>query len=212
MHCCQCEGIETFFDKKVAKRDLKRYRKKGPVRTTRILIEALTSNGIPGQTLLDIGGGVGAIQHEFLKAGLENATNVDASKAYIASAQEEAGRQGFADRVSYHHGDFVDLAPEIEEADIVTLDRVICCYDDMERLVGLSAERAGKLYGVVYPRDNWLMKVARPVINFVFWLKGNPFRMFVHPTQAVDTRIQESGLKPYFHRKTAIWQVVVYAR
>ncbi|MEE9166989.1 MAG: class I SAM-dependent methyltransferase [Candidatus Neomarinimicrobiota bacterium] len=196
----------------MAKRDLKRYRKKGPVRTTRILIEALTSNGIPGQTLLDIGGGVGAIQHEFLKAGLENATNVDASKAYIASAQEEAGRQGFADRVSYHHGDFVDLAPEIEEADIVTLDRVICCYDDMERLVGLSAERAGKLYGVVYPRDNWLMKVARPVINFVFWLKGNPFRMFVHPTQAVDTRIQESGLKPYFHRKTAIWQVVVYAR
>ena len=212
MNCCQCQGIETFFNKKVATKELERYRKKGPASTTRILIEALKVEGVDGKSLLDIGGGIGSIQHELLNAGVSTATNVDASTAYIETAKQEAERQGFIDRVNYQYGDFVDVAPEIQQADIVTLDRVICCYDYMERLVGLSAERARKLYGLVYPRDNWLMKTARPIINFFFWLKRNPFRMFVHPTQAVDTKVRENGLEPHFYRKTALWQVVVYVR
>ena len=45
------------------------------------------------------------------------------------------------------------MSDEIEAADVVTLDRVICCYPDMEALVGRSAERALRLYGLVHPRD-----------------------------------------------------------
>jgi hypothetical protein len=32
--CRQCRGIEKFFDRKEADRDLGRYRKKGPAKTT----------------------------------------------------------------------------------------------------------------------------------------------------------------------------------
>ena len=212
MNCCQCQGIETFFDKKVATKELERYRKKGPASTARILIEALKAEGVDGKSLLDIGGGIGSIQHELLNAGVSTATNVDASTAYIKAAKQEAEHQGLIDRVNYQYGDFVDVAPEIQQADIVTLDRVICCYDDMERLVRLSAERARNLYGLVYPRDNWLMKTARPIMNFFFWVQRNPFRMFIHPTQAVDSQVRKNGLEPHFYRKTALWQVVVYVR
>ncbi len=47
--------------------------------------------------------------------------------------------------MSHHLGDFVEVAGSIQPADIVTLDRVICCYPDVERLVGLSSQRATRL-------------------------------------------------------------------
>jgi len=103
------------------------------------------------------------------------------------------------------------LAPGIAPSDIVTLDRVICCYPDMEALVRLSVARASKLYGVVYPRDAWWMKIAIPIGNFILWAMRNSFRAFVHPTKEVETIVRSNGLERRFYRKTAIWQVAVYA-
>ena len=66
MGCCQCQGIESMFDKKAAKRELKRYLKKGPSKTTIMLLDAVNKVGVQGLTFLDIGGGIGAIQHALL--------------------------------------------------------------------------------------------------------------------------------------------------
>ena len=90
MSCCQCQGIQMLFGERVARRDLRRYRRKGPIRTTRILIDALQAEDIVGATLLDIGGGVGAVSNELLSAGAARATVVDASPAYLHAAQMEA--------------------------------------------------------------------------------------------------------------------------
>jgi magnesium-protoporphyrin O-methyltransferase len=212
MDCCQCQGIEKLFNEKEARNDLSSYRKDGPTRTTRILIDALKAEDIEGKTLLDIGGGVGAIHHELLEAGLAQAIDVEASTAYMKIAQEEATRQGHADRVSYHHANFVDIAPQIPPSDIVTLDRVICCYHDMPSLVGLSVARASRLYGLVFPRDAWWMRAAMRVANLYFRLVRNPYRGYVHRTQAVDHLVRENGLRRRFYKTSGIWQVVVYAR
>lgn len=212
MTCPHCQGLESLFDKKTATKELKDYRKKGPEKSTRLLIEALKDKGVKGATLLDIGGGVGAIQHELLQAGAIRATNVDASTAYLEAAQEEAQRLGLAERVSYHYGNFVELAPDLASAKIVTLDRAVCCYPDMPTLVGLSAEKAEKLYGLVYPKDTWWLKVAAKVMNFVFWLERTPYRFFVHPTEAVESVVQGKGLQRIFYKRTFLWQIVVYGR
>ncbi len=212
MNCCQCQGIEALFDEKYVTRELARYRKKGPDKTTRILIDTLKAEGVQGMTLLDIGGGVGDIQHELLHAGVRSATNVEASTAYIGAAKAEAERQGHADRVSYQHGDFVDLASHLPPADIVTLDRVICCYHDMEKLVGLSTARTRKLYGLIYPRDVWWVKIGLAIGNLFFRLRRSPFRVFVHPTEAVEAVVVSNGFKRRFDQRTLIWQVVVYTR
>lgn len=207
---CQCQAIERQFDRRVAARQLKRYRRKGPARSTQMLIDALRAEGIQGATLLDIGGGVGAIAHELLRAGAATATSVEASAAYIAAAREGAEGQGHDDRVAYYHGDFVELAPQIESADIVTLDRVICCYGDLESLVGLSSARARKLYGVVYPRETWWVKLGVALINLGCRLRWQAFRAFVHPAEAVEAIVRRHGLERRFYRQTFIWQVVVY--
>ena len=212
MTCCQCQGIETCYNRKSVAKNLKKYRKNGPSKTTCTLIEALKAEDIKGTTLLDIGGGVGAIQHELLKAGVSNAINVEASKAFIEAAKEEAERQGHANRISHHHGNFVDLASNIPQADIVTLDKVICCYHDMRALVGLSSSLARRFYGVIYPQDTWRTKIGFAFENFIYWLRRTSFRVFVHPTIAIDTMLRENGLEQIFYRKAGIWQIVVYTR
>jgi magnesium-protoporphyrin O-methyltransferase len=213
MVCNQCCGIENMFDEKKASQELKGYRKKGPGGGTRLLINVLASEGVDGMTLLDIGGGIGAIQHELFKAGINRATDVDASSAYLQAAQEESARQGHAEQTTFHRGNFVDLAPEIDAADIVTLDRVICCYPDMDVLVRLSSERAKKFYAVVFPRDNQLMRLAATVGNFFLRLSGNPFRTFIHSTAEVEAIVTSNGLRRHFYDTSGlVWQVIVYTR
>ncbi len=212
MKCCQCRGIEACFNQKAVAKDLKRYRENGPDKTTRILIDALKTEGVEGMLLLDIGGGVGAIQHGLLNAGASSCINVEASMAYIGAAKEEAERRGYADRVSQQHGNFVDLAPNMAQADVVTLDRVICCYHDVQALVGLSSALARRLYGVVYPRATWWVKLSFAVENFRYWVRRNPFRVFVHPTEAVDAILRNNGFERRFYREDRTWQMVVYAR
>lgn len=213
MDCCQCQGIETKFDQKYVAKKLKKYRKKGPKKTTWQLIEALRAEDIDGMTLLDIGGGVGDIQHEMLTSGVRYAANNEASTAYVEACRQEAERLGHSDRIHHIPGNFVELAKDIAPADIVTLDRVICCYDDMPSLVSLSAQKAQRFYGIVYPRDTWWIRLGILVYyNFRNWLQRNPMRMFVHPPEAVEAVIRSNGLERHFYRVMGPWQVLVYYR
>lgn len=212
MSCAQCRGLESQFGERIAAKDLRRYRRRGPDRTTRMLIDALTREGVAGTTLLDIGGGVGAISHELLGAGVARATHVDAAPAYLTVAEAEARRRGHVDRIAFRRGDFTVVAPEIAPADIVTLDRVICCYDDMTALVGMSAARARRFYGAVYPRDVWWVRAALVVVNLFLRLRRSLFRTFVHSTAAIDAEVARQGLIRRFTQQTSVWQVVVYAR
>ncbi|MGD8699956.1 MAG: hypothetical protein PVJ43_11735, partial [Gemmatimonadales bacterium] len=140
------------------------------------------------------------------------ATAADAASAYLEAAHQEAERQGHADRVQYRYGDFVQLADELERADIVTLDRVICCYHDMRSLVERSLDKAVRLYGLVYPRDVWWTRVGNRLLNLYLWLTRNPFRVFVHSERAIDDRVRAAGLEPCYRRLTPFWQVVLYSR
>lgn len=203
-------GCEAQFNRRVAARDLRRYRKKGPVRTAQMLIDALTHAGVRNRTLLDIGGGVGAMQHALLQAGAAHAVGVDASQAYLHAAREEAARQGHAQHLETHHGDFVALADQLSAADIVTLDRVICCYQNMEALVTRSADRARHLYGLVYPRRTWWTRMAFATCNTLLRLRRSSFRAFVHVPKDVDHLLRMRGLVPIFRHNTLLWQILVY--
>ncbi len=211
---CAC-SVGNEFGEKSAQRDLRAYRRSGPDRTTRWLIEGLRGAGpagVAGMTVLDIGAGVGAVHLELLKAGAASAVDVDGSPAYVTTAIGEAARQGVADRVEHRAGDFVELAPAVAPADLVALDRVVCCYPDMRELVGLSAARAGRRYGLVYPRDSWWVRGGGAVFNATLRLFRRRLRMYIHPTADVEAIVRAAGLQPAFRRQTLFWQVAVYER
>ncbi len=211
MECCQRE-IESYFDQDVVAHKLKTYREKGLKRETRLLAEMLRAEGVSGLTLLDIGGGIGAIEHALLEAGMRRVTNVEASTAYANGARAEAARRGMDGRIDVKHGDFVALAPAISPADVVTLDKVVCCYWEYESLVRLSAEKAGRFYGLILPPDTWWMKLGSLV---EFWLsrpRRGGLRFFIHPIDEISRILREMGFEPCGHGRTFTWRIFLYRR
>jgi magnesium-protoporphyrin O-methyltransferase len=209
---CQCQGCDSQFGTQHAEKDLKRYRSSGPDATTRLLLDALKTQGLEGATLLDVGAGIGVVHHELLSAGARSAIHVDATDANIYLAEQEATRRGHREQVVFLRGDFVDLAPEIAAADIVTLDRVICCYSNMERLVDASAAKARRLYGAVYPRERRIFKVWIALENLARRILGNPFQTYIHSISAIDRTLERNGLQRRWVRDTFAWRVAVYSR
>jgi magnesium-protoporphyrin O-methyltransferase len=213
MTCCGASACESQFDQRRAARELKNYRAHGPAHpTTRAMIHLLRRALKDGSTLLDIGGGIGAIQYDLLEAGVQEVTAVDASSAYQQAARAEAERRGVSARIQFRLGDFVTLAPEVAAADIVTLDRVVCCYPDMEPLVRLSAERCRRLYGLSYPRYRWPVRAVVSTENAFRRLFRNPFRSFVHSPVVMDRLLTTLGFTLQSKVRTFAWEVVVYER
>jgi magnesium-protoporphyrin O-methyltransferase len=203
----------SFYNERRATSDLRRYRKKGPIPSTRALVDALKAEGLEGATLLDVGGGIGAIQHELMDAGVSHATSVDASAPYLDAAREESQRRGHAGRATYLHGDFVELAESVPPAEIVTLDRVINVYPDWERLAGLAAARADRLYCLVHPRDTRMVRLVIFGMNLLVRLLRMPVRAAVRPPDAIERIARENGLIPHVSRNVgAAWQISIFRR
>ncbi len=209
--CCGPTFAE-LFDEREARHDLESYRRNGPAAATRQLIGALADAGVEGAQLIDIGAGVGAIFNGLLAAGAAQALDVDYSMAFIEAAREESVRRGHVDRVEFRYGDFVQLAPDIEEADVVTLDRVICCYPNVRALIGLSATRARRLYGIVAPVDTWWTRGGARALNALMWLTRRRMRFYVHRRVLVDGLLAAAGFATITRQRAGFWEVTAYRR
>jgi len=212
MTCCHCQDATRVFTAGIARREVRRYRRKGPDGTTRIILEALESHDARRGSLLDVGGGIGVIVHELLEGGVREATLVEAAPAFLAAAEAEAARRGQAERVHFVHGDFVEIADGQPNADTVTLDRVVCCYPDCEGLVAAAASKADRLLVLSYPRDRWFVKAVLGAINLSRWLVRSAFRVFVHPPGRMRELIEAAGFRRESVRDTPFWQVAVFGR
>jgi len=210
---CHCGSAETVFDPRVARRELKRFRKRGPSATARALIAGIESAELPrGSTVLDVGGGVGAIHHGLLAAGFSQAMQVDASQAYLAAAREESERLGHGGRVTFRHGDFAGLSIGLPEFDVVALDRVVCCDPDPEALLSGAASRARRLVAFSYPRRRLLVRMAVAAANGFRRIAGEPFRAYLHEPSAMAAVLERKGLKRRSAGGTFIWAAEIYER
>jgi magnesium-protoporphyrin O-methyltransferase len=155
---------------------------------------------------------VGAVHLGLLEAGAGLAVDVDGSPAYVTVAIEEARRRQVDDRVRHVVGDFVELAPEIAEADLVALDRVVCCYPDVHELVARSIRRTRLRYGLVYPRDTSVIRFGGRIFNAASRLLRQRARFYIHPTAEVESILADAGFRRSFLRTTWFWQVAVFER
>jgi magnesium-protoporphyrin O-methyltransferase len=212
--CCPTfeRAADVEFSEKRAARDLERYREKGPDATTRLLEDGIADSGAMKGTLLDVGSGIGALTFALLERGMASAVAVDASSSFIAAGRREAERRGRADAVRFVHADFVAAARELEDASVVTLDRVVCCYPFYEPLLDAALRRAGRCIALSYPRDVWYVRAAIAVENGQRWLARNPFRTFVHPLPMMERTIREAGFELSSRRASWIWSADVYTR
>jgi len=211
--CCGFDDtVDTHFTRQRAEKELDRYRTRGPGVTTKLLRDGLAAAQLLNGTLLDIGTGIGALTFELLERGVTHAVGVDASRAYLASAVAEAARRGRSQSTSFIHGDFVDVAAAVPHADIVTLDRVVCCYPSYQVLLDHSLRHAGRGFAWSYPRDRWFVKVVVRVENAARRLAGNPFRTFVHPVVQMERVIRDAQFELVSRRHTKTWSADVYRK
>ena len=212
MPCNCCEITDKTFDESEARDDLRQYRKRGPARQTRLILEGIRTLGLKEATLLDVGGGIGAIHHELVGDVARQAVHVDASSAYLKEAKEEATRRGHAGLVTFIHADFTDVAPDLPPADIVTLDRVVCCYPDYRSLLKAAAGRSQRMVALAYPRETWYMRIGLSLINLFQRLWRDPFRVFLQPVAEMDSLLKAEGLERIFLRRLFVWEVALYRR
>jgi len=212
MDKCGCDEYASPIDAGVAQSDRDTYHSNGPDQTTRMLLDMIEANSDEGASLLDVGGGIGVIDHELLKTNASSAVLVEASPAYLEVAREEAQKADLLDRIRIVAGDFVRCAGDIDAADIVTLDRVVCCYPDADELVSTSAIHAKKLYGLVLPRDRWYVRWAIKLDNVRWWLKRSAYRAYAHANTRIDEQLTAAGLVLRSEAVTRYWRVVLYAR
>ena len=210
--CCEEDFAQIGYDGRDAAQDLEQWRRCGLRPATQELIDVIRAQGVEGARLLDVGGGVGMVHLTLLEAGAATAVDVDASKDYLAAARTEAERRGLADRVDYRYGDVVELAAELPPADIVTLDKVICCYPYHAALLRAAVRSGPRLVGLVYPHDAWWNRIWMRATNVVWALRRRPDRWFISRLVEVDRLMAEAGFVESYWGGTRFWKVVVYRR
>ena len=212
MPCNCCEMENNTFGEDEAKANLRDYRKQGPAKQTKLILKAIRSLGLKNASLLDVGGGIGTIHHELLKDMASEATHVDASSAYLKIAREEAKRLGHEAQVKFIHADFTDVAADLPQADVVTLDRVVCCYPDFRSLLKAASSRSRTAIALTYPRETWWLKVGIAVANFFQKLRKDPFRVFLHPVSEIESLLKHKGFEKTSGKRLFIWEMALYQR
>jgi magnesium-protoporphyrin O-methyltransferase len=207
--CCQPRAYERLFSARQARLDARRYRKRGLGDTSRALVEL--AGDVSGATVLEVGGGIGAIELELLAAGADRATNVELSGEYEEEAAKLLAESGLGERVDRRVADFV--TEPVEPYDVVVMHRVVCCYPDVDRLVGAGAACTRRKLLLTYPRERPLVRAGFRGINVFLRLSGSTFRAFVHPVARMKVAAQREGLE--LERREPhgpFWESAVYER
>jgi 2-polyprenyl-3-methyl-5-hydroxy-6-metoxy-1,4-benzoquinol methylase len=210
--CCSGLGYDEFFDEKLARRDARRYRRKGIDGTAREIVGFVTARGVDGASVLEVGGGTGTLQLELLRAGARHAVNLELSRGYDSVARELAQEAGVAERVERRVVDIAERPDEVSAADIVVLHRVVCCYPQPERLVGAAAAHAERLLVLSFPRRNALSRLWVWGQNLFLRLSGRDFQSFVHRPETIRAAAVAAGLRAIHEHRGRIWHVAAFER
>jgi hypothetical protein len=211
--CCTPPPSEyrRFFSRRLARGELRRYRRRGLPRTARDLV-ALAGD-VRGASVLEVGGGLGTLELELLGAGAARATNVELSGGYEQAAAELLAERGLADRVERRVADFAADAGALPRHDIVILHRVVCCYPDAERLVAAAAARTGRALLLTYPRERALTRAGVRAVNAWLRLRRCGLRTFVHRFAAIAAAAAAEGLAEETRRREGpLWENAAFTR
>ena len=208
MRCC---GYDTFFDERLARKDADRYRRKGLRGSQRRILELLRDRGLDGVEVLEIGGGTGSLHVELLEAGAARATNVELSPGYEETARELLRERGLEDRVERRLGDAVE-DETLPAADVVVLERVVCCYPDATALVTAAGRRARRSLALTYPRYSGLTRILCSVINAGLRIRGSEFRTYAHRPSTIRDAAAAAGLRPIGDEAGLVWRLAAFER
>jgi Methyltransferase domain len=196
----------------MARRSLDQYRKKGHGALEQRMVAAASEGGLAAARVLEIGGGIGTIQSELLEAGAERGEVVEIVDAWEPFARELAREKGLDERTSFRVADVLEEPESVEPADVVVMNRVVCCSPDGVRLAAAAARLARRTLVFSFPRDVVWVRAGLHVVNAGLRLFGRSFRVFAHPREALLRAAQAEGLVVAETGGGAIWEFATLRR
>lgn len=210
--CCNRDAYSDVFGDRFARRIARRCRRRGLDRNRRRVVDFLSVQGIEDATVLEIGGGIGELHVELLRRGARAATNLEISTSYEEQAAQVLELSGVGHRVTRRFLDIASAPDDVEPADVVVLHRVVCCYPDYERLLSAAASHARHLLVFSHPPRSLLVRLSFGLDNLVRRIRGNDFRGFVHPPEAMVAVVESQGMAVRYRHRGLSWTVVGFER
>lgn len=192
--CCRAGPCEQIFKPRLARKSLARHRKKGLDDLERRMVAAASVGGLDGASVLEIGGGIGTLQSELLGAGAAHGEIVELVTAWEPYARELARERGIAERTSFRVADVLESPEAVEDADVVLLNRVVCCSPDGIVLTERAARLARRTLVLSFPRDVFWVRAGLRLVNIGMRVMGRSFRVFVHPPTELVRSAEVGGL------------------
>lgn len=214
--CCQSSAdprIARYFDRSMAGRV-----DGGPLpgmhSTSARLGEMLADVATVRPSILELGCGPGALSVNLLERGASRVTGVDLSPASIKAARRRAAERGVADRAVFVVGDGA-LAP-LELHDWVVLDRVLCCYGDLGRLMDKSIAAAAVRYAFSVPLSSGVRgivnRLLRSAENATNVLRGRPCPGYGHDVREIEDRLRRAGFARVGAVTAGLWYLAIFER
>ncbi len=201
-----------MFDARFARRSLRRYREKGLDRIEKRMVASASQSGLDGARVLEIGGGIGALQAELLEAGAATGEVVELIPAFEPYARELAREKDLEERSSFRVADILDEPGAVKPADFVVMNRVVCCSPDGIALTREAARLALRALVLSFPRDRVWIRVGIRLMNVGFRLLGRSFRVFAHSGASLREAAETEGLLLVDGGGGVAWEFATFRR
>jgi magnesium-protoporphyrin O-methyltransferase len=204
-------GTNRFFSKH-SKKYITAFRKKGLAKEQNMLVEGISQSPLAGKSLLEIGCGVGGLHITLLQQGAKYAIGVDVAEGMLENARLLSKESGREQQTEYRLGDFVAISDDIARADITILDKVVCCYEQVDELLRKSLEKTERTFALSFPRNTFLMKYLLQIPIFFGKLLHWSFHPYWHDWDTLLRQIQDAGFTATYTNSTIAWSVYVFER
>ncbi len=210
--CCPHDVSANRLFSAVAHRYRKRFIRRGLEKSQQQLLSGLRQTGYKNATILEIGSGVGHLHQTLLELGASTAVGIDLADKMIIEARDWSTQRGLDTRANYLQGDFLMMDASILSADLVMLDKVVCCYPDAEALVRRSLVKTNRIYALTYPRNRWYVRFGVVIGGLLMRLVGSAFRPYFHNPVQIEAWILSHGFIKVYEATTPVWLSQVYSK
>jgi len=140
------------------------------------------------------------------------ATSVELTPTYEDQAAELLADQGLAGRAPRVVADLLASPDAVPEADVVLLNRVVCCTERPAELLAVAARHAGERLVFSFPRDVWWLRSAQRTVNLLARVLGWDWRFRVYHPGDLFAAVTDAGLRLDRTEHGRVWQVALLVR